>query len=132
MAKQTLSIGEFSRLTGVSVYTLRFYETEGILQPIARAANGHRLYRQDDQLWISFVLKLKHTGMPLGDIKTYAALRMQGDVTIQARLHMLEAHQARLAQKLYELQTYAGALDHKIQIYQEMMAQGPAPHDEVS
>ncbi|WP_423800883.1 MerR family transcriptional regulator [Neobacillus sp. SAB-20_R2A] len=38
-----MKIGELSRLTGVSVRSLRYYEEQGILSPI-RLANGYREY----------------------------------------------------------------------------------------
>ncbi|WP_018352442.1 MerR family transcriptional regulator [Longispora albida] len=36
-----MKIGQLSRLTGVSVRSLRYYEEEGLIQP-ARSANGYR------------------------------------------------------------------------------------------
>lgn len=80
-----ISIGELSRLSGVSPHTLRFYEAEGILMPAGRAANGHRRYHDEDVLWLEFVLRLKQTGMPLDAIRQYAALRAQGEKTLQVR-----------------------------------------------
>ncbi|MCH6264798.1 MerR family transcriptional regulator [Neobacillus citreus] len=38
-----MKIGELSRLTGVSVRSLRYYEEQGILSPM-RLANGYREY----------------------------------------------------------------------------------------
>ena len=120
---KTLSIGEMSRLCGLSAHTLRFYEAEGILKPATRAANGHRRYRRNDVLWIEFVLRLKLTGMPLSEIRHYATLREQGEETLQARLAMLKLHRQRLVARLNELSTCADALDEKIRTYQEMIAE---------
>lgn len=117
-----ISIGELSHLSGVSPHTLRFYESEGILKPAGRGANGHRRYLNDDVLWLEFVLRLKQTGMPLAEIREYAALRAQGVVTLQTRLSMLELHRKRLATMIEELSTCAEALDSKIHIYIEMLA----------
>lgn len=117
-----LSIGELSRLSGVSPHTLRFYESEGILKPAGRGANGHRRYRNDDVLWLEFVLRLKLTGMPLAEIREYSALRAEGDTTLQIRLSMLELHRKRLATMIEELSTCAEALDSKIHVYIEMLA----------
>lgn len=123
MTTKALSIGELARLSGVSTHTLRYYEAEGILKPVSRGANGHRRYRQDDVSWLEFVLRLKLTGMPLADIKAYAALRERGDETLQARLSMLKLHRERLVTWIEELTTCADALDDKIRIYCEMIAQ---------
>lgn len=122
MNNDTISIGEFSRLVGVSAHTIRYYEAEGILKPAARAANGHRRFRADDALWLEFVLRLKLTGMPLAEIKQYAALRAKGDTTLMARLTMLELHHAHLLARIDELSRSANALDDKMRIYRRMVA----------
>jgi DNA-binding transcriptional MerR regulator len=122
-----ISIGELSRLSGLSAYTLRFYEAEGILKPAGRAANGHRRYHREDMLWLEFVLRLKQTGMPLAEIKQYAALRAQGEKTLQSRLTMLKLHREHLVTKLEELSACARILDNKILAYRKMIAKARAP-----
>ncbi len=126
MTRQFLTIGEMSRLCGVSAHTLRFYEAEGILLPAARAPNGHRRYRQDDVRWLEFVLRLKVTGMPLAEIRAYAELRLRGDDTLDARLDMLKHHRERLARQIDILTQSSRALDEKIDIYRNLIAQADA------
>jgi DNA-binding transcriptional MerR regulator len=117
-----ISIGELSRISGISAHTLRFYETAGVLRPVGRATNGHRRYQGNDVLWLEFVLRLKTTGMPLAEIKRYAELREQGDVSLSSRLAMLKLHQERLVARMKELSESADALDDKMRTYQEMIA----------
>ncbi|MBB5018308.1 DNA-binding transcriptional MerR regulator [Chitinivorax tropicus] len=128
----TLSISELAKLSGLSAHTLRFYETEGILQPVRRAKNGHRQYCRNDVLWLEFVLRLKLTGMPLAEIKQYALLRMQGETTLESRLAMLKLHQQRLVTKINELSTCAGMLDEKIRTYQTLIDNVTAPAPKVA
>ena len=134
MTSDFISIGELARRAGLSTHTLRYYEAEGVLRPVARAASGHRRYAQQDVLWLAFVLRLKRTGMPIRDIRRYAELRAQGDATSSARLAMLQLHRERLATRMLELTTCAGVLDAKIQTYLAMMDEPPArtrnPHHE--
>ncbi|MBP3519824.1 MAG: MerR family DNA-binding transcriptional regulator, partial [Oscillospiraceae bacterium] len=40
-----LTIGEFSRLCRVSPRMLRYYESQGLLQPETVGENGYRYYR---------------------------------------------------------------------------------------
>ncbi len=127
MTTNAISIGELSRLAGVSPHTLRYYEAEGILQPAGRAANGHRRYHPEDILWLEFVLRLKLTGMPLDEIRQYASLRAVGEKTLQQRLTMLKLHRKRLVASMNELATCARALDDKIRTYRKMVAQPRAP-----
>lgn len=127
-----ISIGELSRLSGVSPHTLRFYESEGILKPAGRGANGHRRYLNGDVLWLEFVLRLKQTGMPLAEIRQYAILRAQGEKTLQPRLTMLKLHRERLVTMIEELSTCTQVLDNKIRTYRKMIAKPQAPTRKVT
>src|SRR5256885_16716746 len=55
MKKQTLTIGELSRRTGVPVKTLRFWSDEGLLPPATRSRSGYRLYAEDATLRLDLV-----------------------------------------------------------------------------
>lgn len=122
VTNNAISIGELSRLSGLSPHTLRFYEAEGILKPAGRTANGHRQYHGEDVLWLEFILRLKLAGMPLAEIKRYAALRSQGEKTLQPRLAMLKLHRERLVTKMDELSECADVLDDKIRTYRKVIA----------
>ncbi len=126
MTGNFISIGELSRLSGLSAHALRFYESAGVLRPIERAANGHRRYHSDDVLWLEFVLRLKLTGMPLAEIRQYAQLRAQGEMTLSPRLAMLKLHRERLVAKMAELAECAYALDEKIRTYRNLIAKSKA------
>jgi len=129
---QFISIGKLARLSGLSTYTLRFYEAAGVLKPIGRAANGHRRYQPNDVLWLKFVLKLKITGMPLAEIKQYAQLREQGEKTVAPRMAMLALHRQHLVAKMTELAECASALDDKIGIYRKMIAKSKVKNERKS
>lgn len=133
MTSHAISIGDLSRLSGISAHTLRFYEKQGILRPVGRADNGHRRYRQQDLLWLEFVVRLKRTGMPLAQIRAYADLRAAGEGTLGARLAMLERHREGLAATIAELNACAGALADKIDVYREtiLSMSAPAPTGEM-
>ncbi|MES2950331.1 MAG: MerR family transcriptional regulator [Pseudomonadota bacterium] len=121
MTTAIISISELSRQSGVSNHTLRYYEKEGVLAPATRAANGHRRYRTSDVAWLAFVLRLKVTGMPLAEIKRYAALRSQGETTVPQRLAVLELHRERLVVSIQELVHNLAALDDKIGVYRQSL-----------
>jgi DNA-binding transcriptional MerR regulator len=125
-----MSIGELARRSGLSVHTIRFYESVGVLLPARRACNGHRRYNEADVGWLGFVLRLKRTGMPLAQIRHYAELRQCGDQTWGDRLAMLELHRHDLASQLAELVDNALALDQKISHYRALLAGDFAPTPE--
>ena len=69
-----LSIGELSKITNLSIPTLRYYEDLGLLKP-NRDRNNRRIYSENDILWLDFIMRLKKTNMPMKDIILYSELR---------------------------------------------------------
>jgi len=111
------SIGEFSSFTGISIYTLRYYEKEKLIIPTHRK-NGRRIYNDNDLRWIAFIKRLKDTNMPIKAIRSYAVLRAQGDDTLTDRMEMLIKHRTVLKEEIMKLQEHLGKLDDKIEYYQ--------------
>lgn len=118
--KQLMSmlIGEFARLTGLSADTLRYYEKIGLLPAVQRNAGGQRQYTRHDLDWVAFILRLKHTGMPLHDIQRYGQLRAQGAASYQNRQQLLQAHHDRLSAHIQAQREHLEALEAKIAFYQ--------------
>ena len=111
------SIGEFSKLTGLSIHTLRYYEYEQLIDPM-RNKNNIRRYSDKDIAWIDFIKRLKDTGMPIKKIKEYAKLRSKGDITLSKRMEMLIQHYGFLEKQISILQEHKEKLDQKIKYYQ--------------
>ena len=118
MDKTGLTIAEAAEQSGLSADTLRYYEKDGLmLRPVARAVSGHRRYSRDDLRWIELITRLRSTGMPIRDVRRYAALVRDGDGNEQARLDLLRAHRQLVLARLAEVQEHLGAIDYKIGIY---------------
>lgn len=115
------SIGEFSRVTGLGIHTLRYYEHENLIIP-SRNSSDRRRYSEKDIAWIAFIKRLKATGMPIKEIKKYAQLRAAGDATLPERMELLMQHRQSLNQQIRQLQEHAAKLDEKISFYQEEIA----------
>lgn len=62
-----MKIGEFAKCTGLSKDTIRYYEKMDLLHP--EINNKHREYNKQDIEIIETILKLKHTGFSLQEIK---------------------------------------------------------------
>ena len=65
---ESLSIGGLAKRAGLTVRSLRFYETEGLLSPIRRP-NGHRHYRKQDIERVQQIVVLKSIGLSLSAIR---------------------------------------------------------------
>ena len=112
------SIGEFSEVTGLGIQTLRYYEDENVITPMRNSSNRRR-YSDKDISWIAFIKRLKATGMPIKEIKKYAALRAEGDATLSERMEMLIQHRQSLREQIRQLQEHEAKLDEKIVFYQQ-------------
>ena len=112
------SIGEFSKVTGLGIHTLRYYEHESLIIPLRNASNRRR-YSEKDIVWIAFIKRLKATGMPIKEIKKYAALRAKGDATLSERMEMLVRYRQSLNEQIRQLQEHEAKLDEKIAFYQQ-------------
>lgn len=115
-----LSIKQFSEKTGVSEYTLRFYEKEGVLPFINRNKSGNRIYDEQNLEWIEFIIALRETGMPLSDIKRYVELFKQGDSTVPERKQMMLDHRANVQKQLAQTLKHLEKINYKLALYDVM------------
>lgn len=120
-----MTIQQAAAATGLSVHTLRYYERIGLLDPVQRRGNTHRLFRDEDIQWIGFLLKLRTTGLPIRDMLRYAELRRLGNTpeSVSARKALLEQHTQTVEKTLAELQSNLAVLHKKIVMYEHMQTQ---------
>ncbi len=67
MSKYTT--GEIAKLCGVSVRTVQYYDTRGILVPSALSEGGRRLYSEDDLGRMRMICFLRGLDLPIDSIK---------------------------------------------------------------
>jgi DNA-binding transcriptional MerR regulator len=63
---ELFTIGELSRIYGITLRALRFYEQRGLLNPIRKGAS--RLYDSTQKARLQMILKGKHLGFTLTEI----------------------------------------------------------------
>lgn len=125
MTDTGLTIGRAAALTGLTADTLRYYERDGLLLgPVARSSTGHRRYSDRDLEWILLVTRLRATGMPIRDVRRYAALVRSGSGNEEARLQLLLAHRRTVLDQLAEVQGHLEAIDYKIDLYEGVLETG--------
>ena len=67
-----LKIGNFSRIAGVSVRLLHYYEELGLFSPAhIDADSGYRYYKTEQIMTLNKILALKDLGLTLQEIKRY-------------------------------------------------------------
>ena len=66
MSKYTT--GEIAKLCGVSVRTVQYYDTRGILTPSELTEGGRRLYSEDDLKRMKIICFLRDAGISINNI----------------------------------------------------------------
>lgn len=118
MPSTGLPIAEAATSLGLTTDTLRYYEKDGLLlRPVPRASGGHRRYEETDLRWIELVTRLRSTGMPIRDVRRYAALVRTGEGTEAERLALLQNHREQVLRQLAEVQGHLAAIEYKIDLY---------------
>jgi DNA-binding transcriptional MerR regulator len=106
------TVGEISRLTGVTVRALHHYDEIGLVKPSQRSAAGYRLYGDCDVLRLQQVLVLRELGVPLDEIG--AALDRETD-----RAALLRGHRAALVEKRGRIDAMVAAVDAALRVLEE-------------
>ena len=92
-----MTVNEVSRLTGVSVRTLQYYDRIGLLPPAARTEAGYRLYDEETLGILREILLYRELEFPLKDIARIMkspsydrseALRQQAELLELRRQHI--------------------------------------------
>jgi len=124
---QTYSPAEAAERSGFSIDTLRYYEREGILPPVARTAGGRRVYSDDDVATLDFLRCLRDTGMPIERLRRYGEL-CRDAATIPERMALLRRHAEALDEQIYQMRRWRARLDEKLDWYQGQLPRGAAQH----
>ena len=66
MSKYTT--GEIAKLCGVTVRTVQYYDTRGILSPSELSEGGRRLYSEDDLKQMRVICFLRELDLPINSI----------------------------------------------------------------
>ena len=74
-----MKIGELSKNTGFQVETLRYYEKQGLLEPVSRSESGYRQYDEKSLSQLHFIKQAKSVGFSLNDISELLTLRVDKD-----------------------------------------------------
>lgn len=114
------TIKQVSDRTGLSIYTLRYYDKEGLLPLVKRSATGIRKFSENDIAWLGLICCLKNSGMSIEQIKEFMNLCLKGEETVETRKEILLAHRKHILGQMKELQNSLDTVDYKINHYREI------------
>jgi MerR family transcriptional regulator, copper efflux regulator len=121
-------ISEFSRRTGLSRDTVRFYVRLGLLQPRASALGGRNPYQTfgDEDVQLAEVIRISQAmGMSLKEIVPLVQARREGRASSERSIQVLGERLKAVEQHARELDSIADYLRSKIAWLQS--GKGPAP-----
>lgn len=113
----TYTIKDISKMFGLSIYTIRFYDKEGLLPFVLRNKSGNRVFTESDVSLFRTICCLKNTGMQLKDIKKYIDFCMEGASTIDLRKKLLLEHQEVILGQINDLNENLDLIRSKIDKY---------------
>jgi DNA-binding transcriptional MerR regulator len=113
--KDTLTIQEMARQSGLSEHTLRYYERIGLLTPIPRDhSSGHRRYSADMAVIVESLSCLRGTGMSLEDIRRFLHLRQRGNLAAREQKALFAAHLAAVTEEIEQMKVRMEYLADKV------------------
>jgi len=110
-----MKIQVFARLTGLSIKTLRYYESIGILSAPERTANGYRQYGEQHVARARFVAGARSLDLSLDEIREILAMQDRREAPCRTLLNLIE-------QK-------AQAIEERIQLLRQMESDLRALHE---
>lgn len=111
------TIKQAAEKVNMTVYTLRYYDKEGLLPSVKRNHAGNRFFTEKDLEWLSVICCLKNTGMPIKQIKKYIQWCVAGDETLEIRKQMLIKHRLEVLRQIKNLKRNLEKIDYKIKHY---------------
>lgn len=106
MSKYTT--GEMAKLCGVSVRTVQYYDTRGILVPNELSEGGRRLYSDDDLKKLRIICFLREIGLPINSIGELLSEDDPGSVVSLLLSQQEKVLKEEIAERQTKLRTLEG------------------------
>ena len=104
------AIGAFSKKTGVTIRTLRYYDEKNLLKPSYVSESGRRYYKDRDIITLQKIMTLKFLGYSLEDIEAFIN---ENDWNLH---DSLVYQQEQLERKKEQIEQSIRTLDHAIKL----------------
>jgi DNA-binding transcriptional MerR regulator len=101
-----LAIGDFAKMTHLSVKALRHYHDVGVLEPVAvDQSSGYRFYAPDQVPLAQVIRRFRDLGMPLDEVKAVLSAP-----SVAQRNDVIVAHLERMESQLTQTQAVVSSL----------------------
>jgi len=104
------SIGEASKLSGIKIETIRYYEREGVIARTIRSGSGRRLFGSEDIAQLRFIRRSRDLGFSLADIKALSSLGVKEENACSDAQEIGGRHLENVRSKIRDLKELEAAL----------------------
>ncbi len=115
-------IKDASKKLNISIYTLRYYDKEGLTPFVKKDENGVRKYTDEDLEWIRMLINLRDIDMPISNIKEYIELYLKGDETIEQRRDIMCRYREYIKKKVEDTISSLEMATEKLRNYDSAVA----------
>lgn len=98
-----LTIGQLSRLTGVNIENIRYFERTGLLSAPPRTEGGHRSYGTEHVRTLAFIRRGRELGFTPDEVRTLLELRQPGKASCCEVQEIAAHHLDRVRAKITDL-----------------------------
>lgn len=110
------TVKQASEITGISGYTLRFYDKEGLFPHLNRDGQNRRLFSDEDLHNIETIQELREMGFSLAQIRSY--LTAEEDGGMKRRRELLAEQMDRIRSELAAITRRMKKLQQAAEYYQ--------------
>lgn len=117
-----MKIGDLAKQTDVAVGTIRYYESLGLIAPVARSEKGYRYYETEAIDRIRFIKKAQSLHFSLAEIQQVVGVRTHGKPVCSLVKGLLKEKIADLDRQIYLMKS----LRAELTAYQESWDDRPS------
>ncbi len=117
------TIGQVSKMFGIPISTLRYYDKVGLFPSMERRG-GQRRFGEAELEALRVIECLKLSGLEIREIKQFMDWTMQGAATYSERKELFETRREVVEQEMNRLQHTLDMLKYKCWYYETAIADG--------
>ncbi len=115
-----LKIGEISRLSGIGIEALRFYEKGGLLRPVTRTGSGYRLYNRDALDRLAFIKRAQMLGFSLDEVKQIISESESGQSPCRGVREVVRRRLQELDERMAQMKLYRKELASALEEWEKV------------
>lgn len=121
--KPQYGISEVADMTGISAFTLRYYDKCKFFPGLYRDKNKVRKFSDADIDWLRLVDALRKSGLSIEGIRYFVRLTIRGEMSLEQRHDILQAQETTLEYQLEEVKKSLAILKEERALVEQQLAE---------